>query len=207
MARVATVQCTAEELAFQYQAHEQELKHQIRVAALDAAYATLRPVARATPVDLGEMKNAWTVREGPGEVAAELRNDAPHAGIVELGARPHWPPFEPIFEWALRHAGDLALGGVVKIGSQAFRKSKSGNLFYKGQSSLDDDDVEEVRRFAYALCAKIAREGQKPTHLMLKHLPFAQRAWQRALDEYLGPLAAKKFTGGAPPAGGAISGL
>jgi hypothetical protein len=33
----------------------------------------------------------------------EVVVDAPHAGIIELGARPHWAPIKPLLEWAIRH--------------------------------------------------------------------------------------------------------
>ena len=210
MARVAHVRVTADELGFQIEAHQKDLmKRGARIAALDAAMATMRPVVRDSPVDLGFYKNAWTVKQGQGAIAAELRNDMPYAGIIELGARPHWPPFEPLYEWAKRKAGDLHLSGHVKIGPQAFRTDKKGFLRYRGASSLDDDDDDEIRRFVYAVQRKIATHGQKPHHVMGKHIPFAEKALARALKEFLGEIAGKKYPkgGGGFDGGDSISGL
>jgi hypothetical protein len=36
---------------------------------------------------------------------AEMGNDAPHASFIEFGTRPHTPPWEPLYHWALRRTG------------------------------------------------------------------------------------------------------
>lgn len=58
-------------------------------------------LTEAMPVYKGHLKNAWDVlKPGPREVA--LYNDAPYAGIIERGARPHSVSpegFAAIREW------------------------------------------------------------------------------------------------------------
>lgn len=61
-------------------------------------------VVRRTPVDTGQMKNAWTYNRS----FKRLQNDAPHAGIIEGGARPHKVNAagrEAITLWAMRQLG------------------------------------------------------------------------------------------------------
>lgn len=82
----------------------------------------------ATPVDQGEMIRAWRViPRADGSLL--IKNDAPHAGIIERGARPH-PVSEEgrlaIRDWAERHGFDdpeAASWGIVnkikKEGSRA----------------------------------------------------------------------------------------
>lgn len=54
----------------------------------------------ASPVDTGEYANSWEFTEL--ENAAVLGNFAPHAGIIENGARPFTPPIGPLLAWAKR---------------------------------------------------------------------------------------------------------
>jgi hypothetical protein len=44
-------------------------------------------LTRLTPVDEGVMKSAWKVVSG--DAGTRIENLAPHAGIIEAGARPH----------------------------------------------------------------------------------------------------------------------
>ena len=66
-----------------------------------------------TPVSTGRLKAAWRVRKGTrwanqygsGNTNPEIQNSAPHAGIIEEGARPHPVSLEGIqslTRWARR---------------------------------------------------------------------------------------------------------
>lgn len=78
----------------------------VRAAALEAAHRGVSLTVRRTNVedlvDLGAYKNAWKARRlrGP-EGGAEIRNDAPYAGVIEFGRRPGrpGPPLQPILDW------------------------------------------------------------------------------------------------------------
>lgn len=170
------------------------------IAQTDAAKATMRRVVRDSPVDLGAYKNGWEVRrltttskKGHKRTSVQLVNDTPYAGVIELGARPFTPPFQPIFEWAQRKAGDLAMGGKVKIGPQAFKVLKSGNLSYRGKASLDPDDLDELRAFTYGVINKFKQQGIAPKHVMQNALPFAAKALKRATTFYLKKDLGKKL--------------
>ena len=62
-------------------------------------------------VDRDTFKNSWDTDRISG--GAELRNDAPYAGIIEYGRRPGrpGPPLQPILDWVNRK---LVPNGVVE---------------------------------------------------------------------------------------------
>lgn len=163
--------------------HRAQFEQMHRRAALKSANQTLRLVVKDSPRDQGEYALAWAVAVLSDEV--QLLNDAPHAGVIENGARPFTPPIGPLIEWARRRAGDLALGGALKIGPQAFRVSKAGNLTYRGQASLDPDDEQEIESFAYAVRQKIARDGLEPKYVMRNRLKFARESLRKAFEQEL----------------------
>ncbi len=91
-----------------------------------------------TPTDMGQARNSWHVVEGPGGIG--LENNAPHAAIIELGARPHRVNAEgkqAIAEWAMRKLG------------------------------LDE---KAAKSFSFALAKKIEKEGQAPTYFVRAEL-------------------------------------
>ena len=173
-------------MQFESLGHLKKLMHR---AQLDAANATLPRVVRSSPVDQGLYKLGWEVVETLIGKEVQLRNDAPHAGIIELGARPFWPPFAPLYEWAKRKAGELHLAGLVSIGPQAFRKTKAGTLRYKGQAALNADDDKAIQSFARGVQHAIAKRGLPPRYIMAKQLPFAAKALHRAIVEYVEKVA------------------
>jgi hypothetical protein len=71
-------------------------------------------VARAEPKDLGTLKQS--TRGVPTSSGGYILVDAPHAGAVELGTRPHWVPLKPLIAWARRHgaADDAAAFRMAK---------------------------------------------------------------------------------------------
>jgi hypothetical protein len=150
-------------------------------------------IAKKTPVDLGQLKASWYVwrgYEGSGAipmvqgvrelVLAELRNTAPHAGIVELGARPH--PVSPegwaaIYEWARRHFG--------------FQTRPGGRMHRIGGDVGDDPFLTEL---TWAIVYKIQREGQKPTYFVRENLPTLRQILHTEILR-----AVAQFNPGRPP--------
>jgi hypothetical protein len=123
-------------------------------AQLKSAHATLRRVVMKSPRDRGEYALGWEVKPIPGRVpGVNLENNAPHAGIIELGARPFWPPIGPLIEWARRKARDLGL-----------------------------DTESDIKGFAYAVQRAIARRGLPPRYIMRNQIPFAVVALRRATE-------------------------
>jgi hypothetical protein len=60
----------------------------------------LRVLVENSPVDTGLFAQSWSLDVD--EKRAILGNTAPHAPIIEFGARPFTPPLAPLLEWARR---------------------------------------------------------------------------------------------------------
>ncbi len=142
-------------------------RHQIREAVMAGARRGARG-ARAvlvirSPKDRGNFKAAWRSKSflrKSGEIA-RVSNDAPYAGIIERGARPH---------------------GVNKEGREA--------LFHWVRRHFSDSTEEEQIGITYAIINKIRLKGQKPTLFVRKSLPDLRKLLtmetERALKQQAG---------------------
>lgn len=150
----------AEQVPAVMRQHEERARKAIRVAAVGAAHRfKARLVARTDELgitDTGIFKNAWRVATGIGNALAEVYNDAPYAGILELGARPHKVSAEAreaIKRWAMR------------------------------KLQLEEAEAEHA---AWAIAKKIEAEGVKPHYIVRDLLRTAQRylreEMKRAMD-------------------------
>lgn len=105
----------------------------IRRSTHRTAEAARNILARTAPVDLGQLKASLRVdRKVSGTELAEVKSDAPYAGIIERGARPHpvsRKAQEMLARWAMRKFGV---------------------------------PEKEAKGIAFLIARKIAREGQKP---------------------------------------------
>lgn len=87
---------------------------------LETTFGTLmaylqREAQENTPTAAGTLRSGWTVDVQTltqlDAVFGRLTNPLPYALPVELGTRPHWPPYEPILNWVeqkLNLSGDDA---------------------------------------------------------------------------------------------------
>lgn len=98
-------------------------------------------IVQNSPIDTGLFAQSWDLIED--EKAILLGNYAPHAPIVEYGARPFKPPLQPLLQWAKRVLND------------------------PGQFPYSD----RVWALAKYTQAKIEREGIKPHNIMEKAIP------------------------------------
>jgi hypothetical protein len=103
---------------------------------------SLPELVAASPVDTGLYAASWDFTQD--EVSATLGNYAPHAPIIEDGARPFTPPLAPLLAWAKR---------VLK------------------DSSQPPDYSPKVWALARGVQNKISREGIKPKHILRDMLP------------------------------------
>ena len=77
-----------------------------KAVALETAQRSLQRAVKGTndagAVDRGQFKRSWVAARTLD--GAELRNDAPYAGVIEYGRRPGkpGPPLTPILEWVER---------------------------------------------------------------------------------------------------------
>lgn len=96
---------------------------------------------------------------------ADVFNDAPHAPIIEYGSRPHWPPFQPLFEWALRK---LRGKGKAVGGQRSATQSRVGRR--KGKSKAEQL-VTEARSWARGVQIAHSKHGMKPRRVFARALP------------------------------------
>lgn len=117
------------------------LKEQ-QIAVTSGLARSIPDLVAASPVDTGQYASSWDFEVN--ERSAILGNYAPHAAIIERGARPFTPPIRPLLEWAKR---------VLKSPSMA------------------PDYDEEVWALARGTQLKIAEQGMKPRHILENMLP------------------------------------
>lgn len=99
-------------------------------------------IVKNSPVDTGEYANSWDFTID--EKKAVIGNYAPHAPIIEYGARPFRPPIQPLLAWAKR---------VLKSGSQPPKY---------------DSDVWEL---AVGTQKKIEKYGMDPKNILENEIP------------------------------------
>ena len=114
----------------------------LKEATLMGIARSIPTLVKASPVDTGLYAQSWDFRKE--EWGAVLGNYAPHAAIIEYGARPFTPPIKPLLEWAKR---------VLK------------------DSSQPPDYSERVWALARGTQNKIKAEGMKPKSIMEKTIP------------------------------------
>lgn len=106
---------------------EQAIIRALRASALKLDARVLQEIDRAQPypaVDRGELRNSRTITETARGAIVSV--DAPHAGIIENGTRPFFPPLEPLKRWVLRkgitddeaEAKEIALSIARKFASK-----------------------------------------------------------------------------------------
>jgi len=117
-----------------------------RSRALQRARGTM---VERSPVDQGQLRAAWRV---DGE---SLVNDAPHSGIVEMGARPH---------------------GVSAEGMQALKD------WARRHGAKDDEEAEAI---AWGIARKLRAHGQEPTFFVRDAMPELREQWRQEVVRML----------------------
>lgn len=144
-------------------------------AARRAARRSVAVLKRVTPVHDGLLAKAWRVRNT--KEGAELINDAPYAGVIEMGARPHMPPWEPIIRWVAKKQGVPLTGYDLSVYGQAFPFGE-----VKGtRGRRKDFAIQWVVAMAKGLVDKIFAVGSEPKRFVHAQLPklreiFAEEA-------------------------------
>ena len=147
-----------------------------------------------TPTDLGQLRASWKVKAA--DMVAELINDAPHAGIVELGARPHKVSpegWQAIYEWVRRHP--------ELYGEKKARTKVSGTLSELAKLGPFRGIDPEITAITNAIVQKIRRRGQKPTNFVRNNLEALRKALIKEVERQLelATKAAGGQKGGSPP--------
>src|SRR5262245_53500565 len=141
----------------------------LKPAALAAARRFTRHLVQLTDsmgkTDLGTFKNAW--RYEATDKGATTFNDAPYAGVIELGARPHpvsREGVELITQWVMRK---------MRIGYEG--RDERGR-YVKGRKNTPKNEREaKAKAIAWAIVQKIKTQGQAPTYMVRDALPQARK--------------------------------
>jgi hypothetical protein len=129
-----------------------------------------------SPVDMGQFKGAWKVEktlEG-----ADVVNDAPHAGIIERGARPHAVSDVGVLaieDWVRRHFHEQTRS-VARQRKNYGSRAKYGKKSTRTTAALEQQYVHEL---AMKIVWKLRTKGQEPKWVVRDALP-ALSSW---LDE------------------------
>jgi len=146
------------ELSKELGAYAEDQFKQVREATVEGCLRSLPALVQASPIDTGQYGNSWDVSGIFGSLndPVTIGNFAPHAPIIEYGARPFTPPIGPLLAWAKR---------VLQDPSQP-----------PGYSP-------EVWALARGTQRKISIHGMAPQHVMQKNIPLIleniKREYQR----------------------------
>lgn len=139
-----TFTITPRQLSAELRNQARELPKVVRRGLYGAARRGQAHMVGKTPTDQGQLRNSWrATNRGEGgrfTVGATLRNEAPHAGIVELGARPH----------------RVSADGMAALIAWAMRKLGANEA--------------EAKRIAAAIAWKLRSRGQEPTFFVRNEL-------------------------------------
>jgi hypothetical protein len=131
-----------------------------------------RLLKQSVPVAFGELRESI----GDEKIHWGARNviDAPYAAAVELGARPHWIPIEPLLAWVKLRAAQGLLR-PSRIGRLPGSTTRAHAINIAGQlRAMEKDgalDVGAPMRIARAIQHKLARTGTPPHWFARDALP------------------------------------
>lgn len=129
----------------------------------------------------------------------EVSNNAPHAGIIELGARPHAVSeegFQAIKEWVrVKLLGRPAENwNDLKKAAKDRIAGKTNNIGGLNALLGVKSEVDEAEGIARAIVNKIRREGQKPKYVMRNALPKATAYFKQELERIIAEESIKTNT-------------
>jgi phage gpG-like protein len=111
-----------------------------------AALLVTRSARKNAPVDTGRLRASITpeVVTRDNVVRGIVGSNVKYAPYMELGTRPHTPPWDPIYRWALRktrgnisQARALAAGAIRAI-------SRRGNIALRFLQRALDDNADKI---------------------------------------------------------------
>ena len=115
---------------------------ELKLGVASGVAKSMPDLVKASPVDTGLYAQSWDFTVN--EESVILGNYAPHAPIIEFGARPFTPPLKPLLAWAKRVLGD---------------------------SSQPPEYSDAVWALAIATRKKIQEHGLKPRNILRDMIP------------------------------------
>lgn len=118
-----------------------------------------------SPVDTGRLKGGW--QSVPTAKGVLVFDDAPYAGVVERGARPHGVNEEgrqAIREWIRRKLVRISVANTKSHGPARTMRTR---MLTRGEAQ----DDPEVERILQAILKKLATVGQEGKFIVRDSLP------------------------------------
>lgn len=173
------------EVAGELRARARRTPGEITKVMMRSALRARTMLVRRTPKDLGQAKAGWKVSKlikGTKGARVDVYNDNPYVGILERGARPHPVSREGV---ALIHAWvwhNRALFDSLRTNTGRAKSSKAAKA--------------EALQIAYAIAAKIKREGQKPKYFVRDLLDELNRDFGKELAKQINDYAKRRAARG-----------
>lgn len=159
------------------------------------AFAGERVLVKATPVDQGEMRRAWHVRKtGRKNQPAVLINDAPYAGIIERGARPHKVGFagwEQIYSWVYRHHAYFAATRTKKGRAKRMKKYVMEVTSQRSGAQAETGFDPVISAITWGIVKKIEKEGSRARFFVRDSIPELTVLTSQQVEKRLKRLAEK----------------
>ena len=120
-----------------------------------ATLAVERVAKQKAPRDRGRLRASITpeVRTlAPRKIQGFIGSNLKYAPYQELGSRPFWPPWKPLFEWARRKTkGNLKAAGALAAGARRAIARRGIKALRFLQGALEDRSEQIVRIINRAL--------------------------------------------------------
>ena len=125
------------------------------------------------PVDTGQYAASTRTEISP--TGGMVYNNAPHAAIIEYGARPHWAPLAPLYWWAYRK---FRVSLKFEHASLRMAPHRRGSRFLAKFSTYREREAMNIAR---AVQRSIAKRGQHPRHVFARATDDMKLSMARAL--------------------------
>lgn len=139
---MATKVVAIKDLKKEFKAFGEKSVEDYKKATVNGIARSFSQIVQNSPVDTGLYASSWDLTVDEKEVL--FGNFAPHAAIIEFGARPFTPPLGPLLSWAKRVLGD---------------------------SSQPPEYSDAVWRLAKGTQKKIEERGMEPRHVLENSIP------------------------------------
>lgn len=174
---MATIRLKADQVGRELRARDRKMRQAVNRGVREAVHAGRYHMVRVTNAEdlvyKGQFKNSWDVRRSSrrhGFQSWDLANDAPHAGIIERGARPH--PVSPegraaIMEWVARKV----LGMRMSKQMRAFVSSAgASNPWSRRPGRRTREQLAQLQAITWGIVNRLKREGQQGRFIVRDNL-------------------------------------
>jgi len=174
---MTVIKIGANEIGRELKARARRTPGELQTAMRRAALRGRAMLVRRTPKDLGQAKAGWKVSQfvkGTTRARIDLYNDNPYVGILERGARPH----------------KVSMEGIAALHAWVWRN----RAYFKFSAETRKQGKAEALGIAYAIAAKIEREGQAPLYFVRKSMDELNRDFGVQLNDQIEKYSKRRAT-------------